>query len=88
MGEKNKSKQNKPQKKAFKWWILFIILALICGVIVFCVYRFKKMNVNYEKEITAPASFKKTSRKVIDVISDNQEEFMYSTPDERKKNPG
>ena len=85
MGEKNKSKQNKPQKKAFKWWILFIILALICGAIVFCVYRFKKMNVNYEKEITAPASFKKISRKVIDVISDNQEEFMDSTPDERKK---
>ncbi len=85
MGKKTKTEIKAPKKKAFKWWILFIILALICGAIVFCVYRIKHMNVNYEKTISAPASFKKTSKKVIDVITAEQEEFSNATPEERKK---
>ena len=61
MGKKTKTETKAPKKKGFKWWILFIILALICGAIVFGVYRIKHMNVDYEKTIPAPASFKKTS---------------------------
>ena len=85
MGKKTKTETKAPKKKGFKWWILFIILALICGAIVFCVYRIKHMKVNYEKTISAPASFKKTSKKVIDVITAEQEEFSNATPEERKK---
>lgn len=85
MGEKTKTKARSSKKKAVKIWILFIVLALICGTVLFCLSSIKRMKMLYKETKSASASFEKTSQKVIDVISASEEEFINASPDERKK---